>query len=240
MDYPIKFADQLKQQLRALRKARGLNQTELGARIGVTQTRVAEIEANPGVVGMEQLIKIFAALGAELILRETEVPLLSQHLGAKGLRAGAVGQRFAYLSKPAEGVSVEDRLEASARHLLHSLHILNSLRRVPAVDLFDAGTGTASSAHDAAEFRSRLLSVLARLMGVERFDLENRLKAPAYRAGSLKRMVEKVQSARIEAAPPQILLQWAAALNVDQETLAAVLRSLKKPGLLDWNSKGSW
>jgi HTH-type transcriptional regulator / antitoxin HipB len=70
MDYPIKIAAQLRQQLRALRKARGINQTELGLRIGVTQTRVAEIEAKPGVVSAEQLLRIFAALGAELVIRD--------------------------------------------------------------------------------------------------------------------------------------------------------------------------
>ena len=74
MDYAIKFGDQLKQQLRSLRKARGLNQTELGVRLGVTQRRIAEIEANPGVVAIDQIIRIFSALGAELVLRDLPTP----------------------------------------------------------------------------------------------------------------------------------------------------------------------
>ena len=74
MDYPIKFGDQLKQQLRSLRQARGLNQTELGARLGVTQRRIAEIEANPGVVAVDQIIRIFSALGAVLVLRDLSAP----------------------------------------------------------------------------------------------------------------------------------------------------------------------
>ncbi|HEX7637877.1 MAG TPA: helix-turn-helix domain-containing protein [Burkholderiaceae bacterium] len=73
MDYPIRFADQLRQQLRALRKARGLSQAALGARIGVTQTRIAEIEARPGVVGVEQLLRMLSELGAELVVRD-DVP----------------------------------------------------------------------------------------------------------------------------------------------------------------------
>jgi HTH-type transcriptional regulator/antitoxin HipB len=74
MDYPIKFGDQLKQQLRSLRKARGLNQTALGVRLGVTQRRIAEIEAHPGVVAVDQIIKLFSALGAELVLRDLSTP----------------------------------------------------------------------------------------------------------------------------------------------------------------------
>ena len=58
MDYPLKTAEQLRQQLRSLRKKRGLTQARLGLLIGVTQARVVEIEANPGSVGLQQARKI--------------------------------------------------------------------------------------------------------------------------------------------------------------------------------------
>jgi len=36
----------------------------------VGQARIAEIEANPGVVGLDQLMKLLSALDASLVLRD--------------------------------------------------------------------------------------------------------------------------------------------------------------------------
>ena len=72
MDYPLRLPDQLKPHLRALRKGRGLTQAQLGALVGVGQARIAEIEANPGAVSLDQLVKILAALGSTLHLHPTE------------------------------------------------------------------------------------------------------------------------------------------------------------------------
>jgi len=70
MDYPLRFVDQLRPHLKALRKQRGLTQAQAGALIGVSQARVAEIEANPGAVSFEQLMKLLSALGASFCLRD--------------------------------------------------------------------------------------------------------------------------------------------------------------------------
>ena len=72
MDYPIRLADQLKAHLRSLRKQRGLTQAELGKRLGIGQVRIAEIEARPGLVGVDQLVKLLSALGAGLVVRDHE------------------------------------------------------------------------------------------------------------------------------------------------------------------------
>jgi HTH-type transcriptional regulator / antitoxin HipB len=53
-----------------LRKARGLTQAQLGALLGVSQARVAEIEANPGLVNFEQLMKLLSVLGVTLTLHQ--------------------------------------------------------------------------------------------------------------------------------------------------------------------------
>ena len=68
MNFPLRIADQLQPHLRALRKRRGLTQAQLGALVGVKQARIAEIEANPGAVSLDQLTKLLAALGATLHL----------------------------------------------------------------------------------------------------------------------------------------------------------------------------
>ncbi|WP_418118519.1 helix-turn-helix domain-containing protein [Variovorax sp. 350MFTsu5.1] len=74
MDYPLRFVDQLRPHLKALRKQRGLTQAQVGALVGVSQARIAEIEANPGAVSFEQLMKLLSALGASFCLREEAVP----------------------------------------------------------------------------------------------------------------------------------------------------------------------
>jgi HTH-type transcriptional regulator/antitoxin HipB len=72
MDYPIRIADQLKAHLRSLRKQRGLTQAELGKRLGIGQVRIAEIEARPGLVSVDQLVKLLSALGAGLVVRDLQ------------------------------------------------------------------------------------------------------------------------------------------------------------------------
>ena len=72
MNYPLRIPDQLKPHLRALRKSHGLTQAQLGALVGVKQARIAEIEANPGAVSLDQLAKVLAALGATLHLHAVD------------------------------------------------------------------------------------------------------------------------------------------------------------------------
>ncbi|MFN0314923.1 MAG: helix-turn-helix domain-containing protein [Burkholderiales bacterium] len=70
MDYPIRFPDQIRQQLRALRKAKGLTQAQLGKLLGVGQVRIAEIERDPSVISVAQLFKLLTALDAHIVLRD--------------------------------------------------------------------------------------------------------------------------------------------------------------------------
>ena len=74
MDYPVAIHSQLKQYLRSMRKARGLTQADLAKRLGVGQSRVADIEANPGAVSVEQLLQVLALLNAQLVVRDTQGP----------------------------------------------------------------------------------------------------------------------------------------------------------------------
>ena len=73
MSFPLRLPDQLKQHLRALRKGCGLTQARLGVLVGVKQARIAEIEANPGAVSLDQLTKVLAALGGTLHLHSADV-----------------------------------------------------------------------------------------------------------------------------------------------------------------------
>lgn len=70
MDYPIHFAEQLSQHLKAFRKTRGLTQAQLAMHLGLTQSRIADIETNPGKVSLENLLKVLAALEVRVLLRD--------------------------------------------------------------------------------------------------------------------------------------------------------------------------
>lgn len=75
---PIKTADQLGPYLRGLRLAAGMTQAQLGARLGVGQTRVARIEADPGALTVKQLLRVLHALGVDLLLgRDATAPATS-------------------------------------------------------------------------------------------------------------------------------------------------------------------
>ena len=68
MNYAVSNPAQLRTVLRALRDSRGLSQTELGSRIGVSQRRIATIEAAPGRASFDQLSRVVAALGGRLVI----------------------------------------------------------------------------------------------------------------------------------------------------------------------------
>ncbi|HSI50807.1 MAG TPA: helix-turn-helix domain-containing protein [Ideonella sp.] len=88
--FPVRFPDQLRQHLRALRKRHDLTQAQLGALIGVSQARIAEIEANPGLVNFEQLMKLLSVLGVSLTLQEgTVAPAASSVPAARASRPKA-------------------------------------------------------------------------------------------------------------------------------------------------------
>ncbi len=222
MDYAIKFGDQLKQQLRSLRKARGLNQTELGVRLGVTQRRIAEIEANPGVVAIDQIIRIFSALGAELVMRDLATPAFSPP------------------SVPSSEAAADDAgaphefrfpLVVSARDLVADL--LGHTRQLPAALLVND--------HELAELKglqppdqARLIDALAKVLLVAPHFLAEHLATGAP-SGS--------EGAAAPVAP--IHDQWARALAVSPETLrqtvSAAIASRHAPvGLGTPPARGIW
>lgn len=71
MDYPVQLSSQLHQLLKSLRKSRRMTQAELARRLGVVQSRIADIERDPGAVSVEQLMQVLALLGAQMVIRET-------------------------------------------------------------------------------------------------------------------------------------------------------------------------
>ena len=62
---------QLSDQMRSLRRARGLTQAALGKLAGLDQTRIAKIERDPRRVSVGQLLALLAALQVRVILQPT-------------------------------------------------------------------------------------------------------------------------------------------------------------------------
>jgi HTH-type transcriptional regulator/antitoxin HipB len=74
MNYATNTPTQLRAVLRGLRKARGLSQTEVGRLLGVSQKRIARIEAAPNRTAYEQIAKLIALLGGRIVVEETLAP----------------------------------------------------------------------------------------------------------------------------------------------------------------------
>lgn len=66
---PLHSSAQLPAHLKSLRKTRGLTQAQLAKRLGIRQSRLADIENHPETVSSAQLLDLFAALGVEVLLR---------------------------------------------------------------------------------------------------------------------------------------------------------------------------
>ncbi|MDQ3273002.1 MAG: helix-turn-helix transcriptional regulator [Pseudomonadota bacterium] len=68
--YSVDTPQQLRTILRSMRQASGLTQAQLGERIGVTQKRIARIEAAPEVTAFDQIARMVAAMGHRLMIDE--------------------------------------------------------------------------------------------------------------------------------------------------------------------------
>ncbi len=82
MDYPVQLASQLPQLLKSLRKSRQMTQAELALRLGVVQSRVADIERNPGAVSVEQMMQVLAMLDSQWVIRDIGPHAAAGQMGA--------------------------------------------------------------------------------------------------------------------------------------------------------------
>jgi HTH-type transcriptional regulator/antitoxin HipB len=69
---PLITSMQLQQLLRSARKRRKLTQTEVAARLGLSQNRVSYLESHPDELSFKQLLAWCAAVGLELHLSERD------------------------------------------------------------------------------------------------------------------------------------------------------------------------
>lgn len=71
---------QMGQILKTARKTSQLSQTELGSRVGLSQSRISAFEQQPENIGLGQLLSVLNALGLELSVqaRQTTAPQVLQ------------------------------------------------------------------------------------------------------------------------------------------------------------------
>lgn len=74
MNYPIDTPTQAQAVLRALRRARGLSQAQVGQLLGVSQKRVARIEAAPDRTSLDQIAKLVSLLGGRVVIEDLNQP----------------------------------------------------------------------------------------------------------------------------------------------------------------------
>jgi HTH-type transcriptional regulator/antitoxin HipB len=86
MNFPVSTSQQLQAVLRALRRARGLSQAEIGSRLGVNQKRIARIESVPGVTSYDQIARLISTLGARLVIEDQPEKVVSDGRKAKTSR----------------------------------------------------------------------------------------------------------------------------------------------------------
>lgn len=68
----VNTSGQLGPILRSLRKQKGLSQTEMGQRMGLSQERISAIERKPEAISVDQLLSVLMVLGAEIIVQRKE------------------------------------------------------------------------------------------------------------------------------------------------------------------------
>jgi HTH-type transcriptional regulator/antitoxin HipB len=73
-DYSIKTPEQLGSVLRGFRADQKLTQKQVGAKVGLAQNVVSQLETEPGRAGVEKLFKMLGALNLELIVRPRGTP----------------------------------------------------------------------------------------------------------------------------------------------------------------------
>lgn len=69
IDYPIKTPEQLGAVLRGFRRDQGLTQKAVGAKCGLAQNAISQIEAEPGKASLARIFKLLATLELEIVVR---------------------------------------------------------------------------------------------------------------------------------------------------------------------------
>lgn len=79
MKINITSGTQLKAHLKSLRSAKGWTQIMLADKLGLSQSRIVQIESSPESVSVDQLIHILNTLGAKLSIDVNDLEMRAKH-----------------------------------------------------------------------------------------------------------------------------------------------------------------
>jgi HTH-type transcriptional regulator/antitoxin HipB len=91
VDYSVNTVDQLAPLLKAFRRAAGLTQADLAARLGITQQTYARLEADPQVVSLGRFLRVLAVLDVQMTLGSADAsasPTGPKKIAADSTRKG--------------------------------------------------------------------------------------------------------------------------------------------------------
>jgi len=74
LSYVVRTPGQLIPIFSAFRKRNGLSQAQLARLIGVSQQTVSQLERNPDKATLERLLRAFAAMDVEIVVRKKGAP----------------------------------------------------------------------------------------------------------------------------------------------------------------------
>jgi HTH-type transcriptional regulator/antitoxin HipB len=74
MAQPLTQSSQVGRILTARRRALKLSQKALAAKLGISQNRLSEIEADPARLSLERLLEVVNILGLELLIQDRQPP----------------------------------------------------------------------------------------------------------------------------------------------------------------------
>lgn len=69
-EFTIRTEDQISMMLQSFRKVRGLSQSELAERLGISQQSLSDLERNPTKASAGRLFRLLAALQVEMVFRD--------------------------------------------------------------------------------------------------------------------------------------------------------------------------
>ena len=109
MKINITSGTQLKTHLKSLRNAKGWTQIMLADKLGLSQSRIVQIESNPESVSVDQLIHILNTLGAKLSIDVNDLEIIAKQpivsLSALSTLKAFKGEKLNAANKKAKAAS---------------------------------------------------------------------------------------------------------------------------------------
>ena len=107
MNLQVMLPEQLGSYLKAIRLSQGLTQVQLAQRLGLSQSRIVEIEKKPGRIRVEQLLQVLHVLQTRLVLQDPRSNPPAQTPAEQGFASGSMASQIHEVLPPPFGAFAE-------------------------------------------------------------------------------------------------------------------------------------